>query len=103
MGPSELVEQRAALARHRLQALRCLPNWRAGSMPDVEAASSHTVDGYVQEAYWASFDGSPNKVRDSCLACLERELLVTAAAMQRAEQDVQQMQKVLKTLRTAPQ
>merc|ERR1719401_29540 len=34
---------RAERARHRLQALRCLPNWRPHAMPDIEAASSHTA------------------------------------------------------------
>lgn len=96
--PVELAE-RGKLARHRLQALRCLPNWRAGTMPDVEAASAHTVDDYVREAYWASFEGSPRDARAACLSCLEHELHVTAAAVEHADRDARRMHQMLRALR----
>merc|ERR1711924_403318 len=63
------------IARHRLQALRCLPNWKAGLMPDIEAASSASAGAYVAAgAYWGSFDAkSPDAAREQLILCLERE------------------------------
>ncbi|CAE8642283.1 unnamed protein product [Polarella glacialis] len=48
--------ERGTLARHRLQAMRCLPHWQRHSMPDIEASSAHTAQDYwAHGAYWSSF------------------------------------------------
>eukprot|EP00928_Gymnodinium_smaydae_P081117 TRINITY_DN64692_c0_g1_i1.p1 TRINITY_DN64692_c0_g1~~TRINITY_DN64692_c0_g1_i1.p1 ORF type:complete len:768 (+),score=184.59 TRINITY_DN64692_c0_g1_i1:60-2306(+) len=95
---------RGELARHRLQAIRCLPNWRAHAMPDVEAASSQTVERYVQDGYWASFEGAAElgaeQVRAAVVSCLAEVVNEppSAAAEARGREDARRLKEVLATL-----
>merc|ERR1712129_212209 len=93
--------ERGRLARHRLQALRCLPNWRAHTMPDVEAASSHTAQAYTSYVYWKSFDSASGDPRDKLLSCLERALLLDAESEQRGRQDARRLQEALRELKSS--
>merc|ERR1711974_310543 len=62
---------RGVIARYRLKALHCLPNWRPHSMPDIEASPCHTVEEYTSRAYWESFDGAVDDVKTGIVSCLE--------------------------------
>lgn len=90
---------RGKVARHRLQALRCLPLWRSHSMPDIEAASSHTADEYVRAAYWTSFDRPAEEARQSLIRCLEQAMRPDPLAAKRGRQDAQRLSEVLNSLR----
>lgn len=89
---------RAEKARHRLQALRCVPNWSPHAMPDIEAATSHTVEEYTREVYWSSFDAPTDIVRDQLLTCLASELDVSEDSITRGVADATKMRQVLKDL-----
>jgi len=93
--------ERGRLARHRLQALRCLPNWRAHTMPDVEATSSHTAQAYTSYVYWKSFDSASGDPREELLSCLERALVLDAESEERGRQDAHRLQKALRELKSS--
>lgn len=64
-----------SLERRRLEMLRCLPNWRSGSTPDLEAFVSQTAADFVRVGYWESFEppvgASRGAVREALYSCVE--------------------------------
>lgn len=89
---------RGELARHRLQALRCFPRWRAGAMPDVEAAASQTVERYVEEAYWESFEQPAAAAREQLLDCLLAGSSSSAASAKDGRDAARRLQSILAAL-----
>jgi len=93
---------RGQVARHRLQALRCLPLWRSHSMPDIEASSVHTAEEYVRGAYWTSFDRPVEEARQWVIGCLEKALRPDQHAAKRGRQDARRLDEVLRSLPAVP-
>jgi len=90
--------KRSFVARHRLQALRCLPNWRAGTMPDIEASATPTVAEYVNTYYWDSFDGKAKDTRTQVLSCLLQAFEPDTDSEWRGQEDAQRMQQTMRAL-----